>query len=79
MTECHKLLTVKLTVPAASAQFHKAAKHNNYDICFALIKTGLQTKLPLDFQGKLKTAEYQYNKQYATNGNLVCNPVFIKK
>ena len=43
------------------AQFHRVAKHNKiaeHEI-FALIKTGLPTKFPLDFQDKQTIAEYQ--------------------
>ena len=39
------------------------------------IKTGLLTKFPHDFRDEQTTAD----KQYATNGNLVGNPVFIKE
>ena len=46
---------------------------------FALLKTGLPTKFSHDFQDKQTTAEYQTNKQYATNENLVGNPVFTQE
>ena len=62
------------------AKFHRAAiKQKNLFSMFALIKTGLPSKFSRDFQDKQTTAEYQTNKQYATNENLVGNPVFTKE
>ena len=75
--------TMWIRIPVLTrAQFHRAAKQTNLlsMTFFALIKTGLPTKFPREFQDKQTTAEYMYNnKQYATIGNLVGNRAFIKK
>ena len=77
---CQRPSSTRVKNAECWAKFHRAAKHTNLlSVNFLpMIKTGLPTK----FHVTLRISKQQLNtsnKQYATNINLVGNPVFIKE